>query len=545
MAEASRSVNAVLSTESIARILTEEARSIIGAERAVTSISLEAGDRQVIRAISVAPEDRTATPQEFSSTEEAIYTEVSRTHKPLRWSKSELLRRPEQTELKTARRCALAAPLVSHGGRILGVVQLADKQSGGFTEEDEAVLVQLAAIAAVGIENARLYDSLREQDRRKDEFLATLAHELRNPLAPVRTGLEILKIAGDAEQGKAAREMMERQLKHMVRLVDDLLDVSRVSRGKVELRREHVELRQVIDLALETSLPLFESARHELKVSLPPEPFYVFGDLTRLAQVLSNLLNNAAKYTADGGRVALSAAQDGTDVVIRIDDSGVGIPSEMLPKVFDLFTQVGRTIDRSQGGLGIGLSLVKRLVEMHDGSVVAESLGPGKGSTFLVRLPLAKKRTQRANASSGDGAVKSNGHSSRRILVVDDNADAAASLAMLLRYNGCETRVAYSGPAALEVVGEFHPEVVFLDIGLPGLNGYEVANRIRQELGLSRTVLIALTGWGSDEDRRRSHEAGFNYHLTKPVEATVVSDVLARFAAHSLHHERGERRAPR
>jgi PAS domain S-box-containing protein len=377
----------------------------------------------------------------------------------------------------------------------------------------------------------RLEEALRDQDRRKDEFLATLAHELRNPLAPVRTGLQILKGARSEEAAEKARAMMDRQITHMVRLIDDLLDVSRVSRGRVDLKREIVDVRTVIDAALEVSRPLVEAGRHALSVSIPAEPLPLDVDATRMAQVVSNLLNNAAKYTPAGGRIDLSAERDGDGAVLRVRDDGIGIPEEMLPKVFDLFTQVEPSRDRAQGGLGIGLSLVKKLVELHGGTVTGESAGVGRGSTFTVRLPLpaAGPRLGNKAAPEPDGVAPRG--AGLRVLVVDDNVDGAESLSLLLSMRDHETAVAHSGPEALDVARRFHPEVVFLDIGLPGMSGYEVAQQLRREALPRPAVLIALTGWGSDEDKRRAMAAGFDFHLIKPVNVTTVDRILSQARA--------------
>ncbi|WP_437805892.1 ATP-binding protein [Sorangium sp. So ce1078] len=424
----------------------------------------------------------------------------------------------------------LVVPFIGRSGENLGLIHLSDKHDGEFTESDEAILVQLAHIASVAIENARLYDQLRDQDRRKDEFLATLAHELRNPLAPIRTGLEILKVAGNADQARKILDMMDRQVGHMVRMVDDLLDVSRITRGKVELRKERVDLRAILNSALETSRPLIEAAAHELAVRLPPAPLLLDADPTRLAQVFANLLNNAAKYTPGGGSIRLAAQRDGAAVVVRVADNGVGIPADMLSKVFDMFTQVGRSIDRAQGGLGIGLTLVKRLVELHGGTIHAGSEGTGRGSTFTVRLPLAVAE-EVASRPSTAGTAKGSPSAALRILVVDDSVDGAESLALLLRISGHETRAVHTGLDALPAARELGADVVVLDIGLPGMNGYEVARRLRAEPDLAGLFLIALTGWGTEEDRRQARDAGFDHHLTKPVDAAEVKRLVARVAA--------------
>jgi signal transduction histidine kinase/ActR/RegA family two-component response regulator len=416
-------------------------------------------------------------------------------------------------------------PLVGHGGRNLGVVQLSDKYEGEFTEQDETVLVQLAAIAVGGIENARLYEQLREQDRRKDEFLATLAHELRNPLAPIRTGLAVLDMSPSPQAAAQTREVMARQVTHMARLIDDLLDISRITRGQVQLRGRTVELKSIIDAALEVSRPLIEANRHGLFVSRPPEPLLLHVDPTRIAQVISNLLNNAAKYTPEGGRIELSAEREGDTAVIRVRDSGVGLPADALDEVFELFTQVGNGPERGQGGLGIGLALVKRLVRMHGGTVRAESPGPGQGSTFSVCLPLAAESLAAA-PSAPEAAAAPAPLARRRILAVDDNIDAVDTLATLLRLLGHEVQTAHTGSEGVAAAHAFRPELVFLDIGLPGMNGYEVIERLRTDPATAGLVIVALTGWGNDDDRRRTHEAGFDHHLTKPVDREQLEQLL-------------------
>jgi PAS domain S-box-containing protein len=372
-------------------------------------------------------------------------------------------------------------------------------------------------------------EALKEADRRKDEFLATLAHELRNPLAPIRNSLHILRLAGtDNIAAQRVHEMMERQVNLMVRLVDDLMEVSRISRGKFELRKEQVELAAVVRSAVETSKPLIEAARHQLAISLPAEPLILEADPVRLAQVLANLLNNAAKYTDEDGQIWLTARRDGTSVVVSVRDNGMGIPAEMLQKVFDLFTQVDRDYSRSQGGLGIGLTLVRSLVGQHGGSIEVKSDGPGQGSEFVVRLPLAAERP--GPDDGGRGSDPLSAVAARRILVVDDNRDAADSLGMLLRFLGADVLTVHDGPAALEALRTYQPSVVLLDIGMPGMDGYEVARWARQQPEGRDAILIALTGWGQEEDQRRSHEAGIDHHLVKPVDLVALQALLASLA---------------
>ncbi len=422
---------------------------------------------------------------------------------------------------------AFAAPVLS-GPELLGVLEFFSRD---IREPDPDLLEMMATIGSqVGhfIDRRRAEDALREANRRKDEFLAMLAHELRNPLAPISNALHIIRGNGPPVPELVwARDVIDRQLRQMTRLVDDLLDVSRVSRGKIELRKERVELSAVVSSALEASRPLIDKRGQELTVALPPEPVYLDADPMRLAQVLLNLLNNAAKYTEPGGRIALRAGLGGGHITVRVTDTGAGIPPEMLSHIFEMFTQVDRTLDRSQGGLGIGLTLVRTLVEMHGGTVEAHSEGPGRGSEFVLRLPQLKDEGQRAK-DEGEASVGPSSlvlHPSRRILVVDDNRDAAESLSVLLRLLGNEVRTAHDGVEAVASATEFRPDVVLLDIGLPKLNGYEAARRIREQQG-DAVVLIALTGWGQDEDRRRSSEAGFNHHMTKPVEFEELQRLL-------------------
>jgi PAS domain S-box-containing protein len=375
-------------------------------------------------------------------------------------------------------------------------------------------------------------EELARADRRKDEFLATLAHELRNPLAPICNAVEALRLPPEAAPDvRWASGVLDRQVGLLVRLVDDLLEISRIGQGKVKLHREVVELAAIVADAVETSGPLIEGHRHQLEVTLDSEPLRLEGDRTRLAQVVSNLLTNAAKYTPEGGHIWLRAAREGGEVVLRVRDNGIGIVPEMLPRIFDLFSQGERALHHAQGGLGIGLSLVKGLVEMHGGTVAAHSGGPGQGSEFTLRLPalLDPPGTPPAAEAPQEVAAPKGGSSpSRRILVVEDNVDAAESLALVLRYEGHSVQTAHDAAAALEAARSFHPEVVLLDIGLPGgMTGYDLARQLRQEPGLEKALLIALTGYGQEEDRQRARAAGCDAHLTKPANFDALLAVLA------------------
>ncbi len=373
-------------------------------------------------------------------------------------------------------------------------------------------------------------EALRDADRRKDEFLATLAHELRNPLAPIRNALQIMRLSREGEVQENARTIIERQLSQMVHLVDDLMDVSRISRGKVELRKELVDVSVAIQAAIETSRPLIDSCRHSVNVSLPPEgELMVNADVTRLTQIIANLLNNAAKYTTDGGSIDIAAVADGNDAVISVQDSGIGIPPKMLPRVFDMFAKVDRNLERSQGGLGIGLALVKRLVEMHGGRVEAHSDGQGRGCRFTVRLPRVAGGQQRAGAGVEMYPLQRETAAEYRILVVDDNLDSADSLAQVLQLLGYETAVVNDGLEAVRLARSWSPRVAILDIGLPGISGHEAARRIRQLPEGEKILMIALSGWGQGEDRRKSKHAGFDHHFVKPLDIARLNKLLARF----------------
>ena len=534
VAAASLTIHSALSVDSVLRVITEEARRIIDTHQSVSSMTVNEQGTQTINAISVS--DKYAQWRtDDAKPDGGIYAVVCATNKPVRLTRAELEAHPawrrfgKEVANDPPLRGWLAAPFVGRDGRNLGLIQVSDKVDGSdFTADDEAILMQLAYIASVAIENARLVDGLREADRRKDEFLATLAHELRNPLAPISNALQIMRLAGaSGAAAEQVRTMMERQLTQMVRLVDDLLDVSRITRGKIELRKERVELAAVVQSAVETCRPLIEAAGHELTLTLPPEPISLDADLIRLAQVFSNLLNNAAKYTEQGGHIWLTAERHGGEVMVKVRDTGLGIPTDMLPRTFDMFTQVDRALERSQGGLGIGLTLVKRLVEMHGGSVEARSDGPGKGSEFIVRLPVAVASASHQPRPPKGAGEKTAPPAKRRILVVDDNKDSADSLSMMLSITGMEVRTAYDGLEAVEAATAFNPDVVLLDIGMPKLNGYEAARRIREQPRGKDMLLVAVTGWGQEEDRRRSQEAGFNFHMLKPVDPAALQHMVA------------------
>jgi PAS domain S-box-containing protein len=434
--------------------------------------------------------------------------------------------RHRQVAARAGYRAVQSTPLKSRNGNILGMLSTHFRRPQRVPERNQRLLDLYARHAADMIERIRVEQTLKEGDRRKDEFLAMLAHELRNPLAPIRNALQILKTQA-AEPGllDMAREVMDRQTQLLSRLVDDLMDVSRITRGKINLNRETIELAMVVKRAVETARPLIEEHGHEFSATLPREPIFLRGDVVRLAQALANILNNAAKYTEKGGRISLSVEKTDGEVAIHVRDTGIGISAEMLPHIFDLFTQADRSLDRSQGGLGIGLTLVRTLIEMHGGTVQAASAGPGQGSEFILRLP-----TLPAPATNGKTSDEATGFPhepvSRRVLIIDDNRDSTETLAMLMRIWHHEVQTAHDGPSALAAAQGFRPDVVFLDIGLPGMNGFELARRLRRLPDLPHMLLIALSGYSQDGDRLQAREAGIDHYLVKPVVSEILRDFL-------------------
>jgi len=429
----------------------------------------------------------------------------------------------EAFEAAEARRepCRLEYRLRTQTGEFRWVLDSAQPRFGDHGE----FLGYIGSVMDI-TERRETEEALRESGRRKDEFLAMLAHELRNPLAPIRNAAQVLKLLGaPGVDQRWALGVIERQTQHLTRLVDDLLDVSRITQGKIALRREPIELAAVVQRAVEACRSAVEERGHRLHLSVSPEPVSVEGDLTRLVQVVGNLLHNAAKYTPEKGNIWIEAGADGANAFVRVRDDGIGVPGDLLPHVFDLFTQADRSLDRSQGGLGIGLTLARRLVELHGGRVEARSEGPGRGSEFLVVLPRLEVAADSA-ASDWPGAGGERAQAGLRILVVEDHADSAEMLAFLLRLEGHEVRVASDGAGALEAARAQRPDVVLCDIGLPGMNGYEVASQLRRDTECADARLIALSGYGQAEDRRRSKEAGFDFHLTKPVEPDALIALL-------------------
>jgi signal transduction histidine kinase/ActR/RegA family two-component response regulator len=434
-------------------------------------------------------------------------------------------------------RASIVVPMIA-GAHALGALELAIVASERRYDERDLVLAEeLARRVALAIHTGRLHDErleLLERERHaraeaekasraKDEFLAMLGHELRNPLAPILTALQIMRLRG-ADHVERELTVMERQTQHLVRLVDDLLDVSRITRGKIELRRERVELAEIVAKAIEIASPLIEQRRHVLELHVPPRGLAVDGDPARLAQVVSNLLTNAAKYTEGGGHIAVTASRVGAELQLTVRDDGIGIEPAMLPRVFDMFAQEQQALDRSQGGLGLGLAIVRSLVSLHGGTVEVHSAGRGRGTAFTIRLPAAVPIAGGIEVEEAPAASRApDGH---RILVVDDNEDAADLLAQYLGFLGHVTRIAHDGPAALRVADEFGPEVALLDIGLPVMDGYELARRLRAQPGGDGLRLVAVTGYGQDSDKRRAREASFDAHLVKPISAERLAVVI-------------------
>ncbi len=438
---------------------------------------------------------------------------------------------PRNLELGFKLGSLAALPLIARGRKLGALVLgtgLSDRRFGPGTL---AQAEDLATRAAVSLDNCLLYAKIQEADQRKNEFLAMLAHELRNPLAPIRNAVQLLHMPdrGQAELDWALN-VLDRQTQQLVRLVDDLLDVARITEGRILLKLEPVDVAKAVGMAVETSRPLINAREHELAITLPPTPVAVHGDYSRVAQILANLLNNAAKYTEPKGRISLRVEEDGAEVVFRVRDSGVGIPRNMLGSIFELFTQANRSLDRAQGGLGIGLTIVRRLVSMQGGSVQVYSDGAKKGSEFVVRLPRAE--VGRAEPLQANAPRCHNGH--HRVLIVDDYADSADSMAALLRVDGQDVRIARDGPAALEAARRFKPNVVFLDIGLPGIDGFQVARVLRAAPETKDCLLIAVSGYGQLEDHWHSKKAGFDRHLVKPVDPLVFQEILGSLKAGSV-----------
>ena len=429
---------------------------------------------------------------------------------------------------------AVTAPLLGLADAARRVVERRDfsVRAGETTEDEIGVLARAMNAMLAGLEREiaerrSAEEALRAADRRKDEFLATLAHELRNPLAPVRNAIHLMQAApADSALMTEARGMIDRQVRQMVRLIDDLLDVSRITTGKLALRRERVELRAVANAALEAVQPLVRERGHELVVDLPSADLSINVDATRLSQVFLNLLNNAAKFTPQGGRIEFSVRVEDRSLVAHVRDNGIGIAADMISEVFEMFAQADRSLERTTGGLGVGLALSRRLVDLHGGTIEAHSAGLGRGAEFVVRIPAVSAESARSAREAGDG--QGGPHTPRRVLIVDDNRDFADSLARVLQHAGHEVRMAYDGIKGLEAAKQMRPHVALVDLGMPGLNGYDLARRLRSDPATAPVVLVAVTGWGQPRDRELGKEAGFDAYLVKPVDVELVQSLLAR-----------------
>jgi PAS domain S-box-containing protein len=547
VANASRTLQSAASTNDLAEAIVNEVRDILEVHQAV--VSLNAGDawEQSINAASLSDKYAAYAAYAVSNARpngSGIYAEVCRTNKPMRLTQAELLAHPAwrgfgaDAGRHPPMRGWLAVPLIARDGRNLGLIQASDKIDGDFTAGDEAILVQLASIAAIGFENAQLVAALQEQDRRKDEFLAMLAHELRNPLAPISAAAHVLgRTAGESGRVRQYSDIILRQVGHMSVLMNDLLDVSRVTRGMVRLDSAPVDLFAVIANAVEQVRPLVDAKKHVLAVEgTQPRavPALVHGDRARLVQIVSNLLTNAAKYTPPGGRIVLavelSDSGNGALARIRVSDNGSGIEPALLPHLFELFTQGKRTLDRSQGGLGLGLALVKNMTALHGGRVEAHSDGPGRGSTFVVELPLLEQAQTLPPAASDVATTDptEGGEAARtlHVVVVDDNPDSALTLAGMLRAHG-HRATPFTDPLALTAAEAWAPADAFiLDIGMPGLDGYELVRRLRGHPDTAGALCIALSGYGQPGDHRQSLVAGFDHHFVKPVDTDRLFALL-------------------
>lgn len=529
LSKASQSINAVLDQKTIMRKLIEAGRFLTQADFGTSGL-LQDG-----RMIFDEYHFDTGTIDhhvEFSVDDEiGIVSWVMRNRRPYIGPDGDPLLRPDLKQ-RFGITSTVCVPIIDRSGALLACFEMHNKRGGPFTDDDVTVLQGIAAAAAIALENARLLDQVREADRRKDEFLATLAHELRNPLAPIRNALNILEMQVGPKDQQKARMIIERQLGQMVRLVDDLLDVSRITRDKLELRRAVISLKEVIASATEIARPTIEAAGHILSIDLPFDPIWINGDMTRLAQIFSNLMNNAAKYTPDKGRIAVAVARKDDQVEISVSDNGIGIEKPMLSQVFDMFVQTDMSLEKAQGGLGIGLTLVKRLVTLHGGTVRAESEGPGQGSRFVVTLPAAEAPGAETILPETDEFTPDpDGHKMLKVMVVDDNMASAQTMAWMIELLGHETQMAHEGQQAIRAARDFRPDLILLDIGLPGMNGYDVCRALQAEPELKHTVFAAQTGWGQEEHKKRSAEAGFHHHLVKPVSLDMLKEIIARIEA--------------
>jgi signal transduction histidine kinase len=505
--------------------LVETALSLCGAHSAGTSILEEENGRQVFR--------WHATAGQWSGFQGGTMPrEISPCGTVLDRNNALLMSYPERhypfpPEIAPPVVEVLLIPFHVAGEAVGTIWVIAHDESRKFDREDQRLMTRLGRFAAAAYQLLVAKKALKEADRRKDEFLATLSHELRNPLAPIRHAVEILRLqGGPGPETQWVVDVIDRQLRQMTRLLDDLLDVARITTNRLELRKARIDLAEVLQVAVETSRPLIEECGQDFALTMPPHSIALDGDRTRLAQVIANLLNNAAKYTDRGGHIWLTAEQRGHEAVVTVRDTGIGISTEMLPCIFEMFTQADRSLERAHSGLGIGLALAQQIVELHGGTITAHSDGPGTGCAFALHLPVILE-AEPALRGARPARERPASAVSRRILVVDDERISATSLGRLLKIMGHEIRTAYDGLEAVGVVEAFRPDVVLLDINLPKMNGYDAARRIRQQPWGQGMVLIALTGWGQEADRQRAREAGFDHHLVKPVDSAILTQLLA------------------
>ena len=459
---------------------------------------------------------------------EAICGAVAAQRKPITASNVQQSDDPRTRLVKSLGMCVYSCNPLLAGDRLIGTLSFASRRRDRFDQHEIEFLETISQYVTLAYQRTQFIQALRENDRRKDEFLATLAHELRNPLAPIRAGLDLMKVAGDdAQVMEEIHPTLQRQVGQMVHLIDDLMDVSRITRGKIALKTSRVELAPIVRNAVDATRGFFEEAGQQFQLSLPAEDVFLEADPHRLVQVLSNLLNNAAKYTPAGGEISLSAARDGDDVVLTVRDTGIGIPADMQHRVFEMFGQIHDRQGDGDAGLGIGLTLVKSLVEMHHGAIDFESDGKDCGSTFRVRLPMLADGSSR-NSAQVSTAAESHAPGNQRVLIVDDNLAAADLLSAAVKRLGNEVRTASDGLQACGVAETFRPSVIIMDLGMPKMDGYQTARYIRQQPWGEDVMLIALSGWGQAEDQRRTKEAGFDGHLVKPAEMAVVKELLAQ-----------------
>ena len=532
LARATINIGAARGVDSVLAAVTTESRNVLGAHQAVCSLTDRRRGNQSVHSVSFSEKSATAWSGDLSQIETGLMTRIADRGGALRLTQSELEAHKGwdgETGVASRRpplRGWLSAPLTGREGETLGLIHLSDKIDGEFTEEDQSLLIQLAQSASLALENARLTQSLRQSEKLKDEFLATLAHELRNPLAAINNAVALIRMSPSGPHVDWGIELIGRQVRGLARLIEDLIDVSRLTRGKIQLRCELLDVARVIQQSVQTVQSLIDERRHELTIRTEAGVRRIRADPIRLEQVLVNLLSNAAKFTEPGGKISLTAQTEKDMIVFRVSDDGPGIAAEALASIFDLFAQGDRTLARSDGGLGIGLTLVKRLVELHGGSVEARSEGRDKGTEFTVRFPAAQDAENATLAPIRGAARRTTG-----ILIADDNVDLAQGLARLLKIAGHDVQVAHDGPSALAVAHETRPGLCMVDIGLPGMDGYQVARSLRMDPELNGATLIAISGYSQDIDRRRSRESGFDEYLVKPIDLDALRGILDDLAA--------------